>query len=380
LRVFAIVLLLLLDFMRVLVIGGSQFNGFALVAELVRRGHQVTVLNRGQTQANFPPGVRQLIADRTDRPAMQAALGEAEFDCVQDMCAYHPQDVELVVELLAGRTRHYIFASSTAIYAASNILPITEDHPVETGPAQIEYGLHKILCEQVLLEAHRSTGFPATIAAFSMVFGPRNIIPDREQRMLERILTGRPVLIPGDGTTLLQVGHVGDQARALEAMMCQPQTIGQRYNLSGSQYITDEGYVDAFAEVLGREANKVFIAPDWMDALWDGQVAIDPTAQTSAVRIDIRSSEEARSRRASTAVRYKLATIIQRLAPNIHRWNHNVFFGIDKLRRDVGFEPEFSLVDMIAEVRDWMEAESIRNDFDWTLEDQILELVSREAR
>jgi len=365
--------------MRVLVIGGSQFNGFALVSELVRCGHEVTVLNRGKTQASLPSVVHRLTADRTDKQQMQAALGDAEFDCVQDMCAYHPPDVEMMVELLSGRTQHYIFASSTAIYAAANILPIHETHPVETGEAQIEYGLHKILCEEILFEAYQSGGFPATSAVFSMVFGPRNIIADREQRMIYRILNERPVLIPGDGTALLQVGHVGDQARALEAMMCQPQTLGQRYNLTGHQYCSYEGYVDAFAQVLGREPNKVFIPADLMDGLWDGTIEADPAAQTSAVKIDIRSSESARNRPALVATRFKLATLIQRLAPNIHRWNRSVIFGIDKLRRDTGFEPEFGLADMVAEVHEWMEAESVSTEFDWTLEDQIVELVKREA-
>ncbi len=55
--------------MKVLVVGGSQFNGFALVQELVRRGHDVTVVNRGRTDAPFPDGVRRLTADRTDRDA-----------------------------------------------------------------------------------------------------------------------------------------------------------------------------------------------------------------------------------------------------------------------------------------------------------------------
>ena len=358
--------------MKVLVIGGSQFNGFALVVELVRGGHEVTVLNRGQTQAQFPDGVRRLTADRTDLAAMQAALGDAEFDCVQDMCAYHPEDVEMMVKLLAGRTGHYIFASSTVIYAASSILPITEQHPLELGETQIEYGAHKILCEQVLLKAYETDGFPATIAAFSMVFGPRNIIPDREQRMIARIQSGRPVLLPGDGTTLLQVGHVGDQSRALAAMMCQPQTLGQRYNLTGHQYCSDEGYVDAFAEALGREANKVFIPAELMDGLWDGAVPLDPAAQASAVNIDIRSTSQ---RSVAVATRFKLANITQRLAPNIHRWNRNVIFGIDKLRRDVGFEPRVELGEMIAEVHEWQQAESVSHDFDWTMEDQILKLV-----
>ena len=34
------------DSKRVLVMGGTQFNGLALVHELVRSGHDVTILNR----------------------------------------------------------------------------------------------------------------------------------------------------------------------------------------------------------------------------------------------------------------------------------------------------------------------------------------------
>ena len=36
--------------MRVLVMGGTQFNGLALVHELARQGHDVTVCNRGRTE------------------------------------------------------------------------------------------------------------------------------------------------------------------------------------------------------------------------------------------------------------------------------------------------------------------------------------------
>ena len=43
--------------MKVLVLGGTQFNGLALVHELVRAGHDVTVLNRGKTAAALPDGV-----------------------------------------------------------------------------------------------------------------------------------------------------------------------------------------------------------------------------------------------------------------------------------------------------------------------------------
>ena len=217
--------------MKVLVMGGTQFNGLALVRELMRTGHDVTILNRGQTDAPLPRGVKRLYADRTDHDAMRQVLGGQEFDCIHDVSAYRPEDVQLMVELFRGRVGHYIFASSTVIYEPSNVLPITEDFPLDRSPNQIEYGMNKILCEDYLVEQYREHGFPMTIAAFSMVFGPRNIIPDREQRMFMRILKGRKVMIPGDGTTLGQVGHVDDQARALRLLMANPKALGRRYNI-----------------------------------------------------------------------------------------------------------------------------------------------------
>ncbi|NIR38061.1 MAG: NAD-dependent epimerase/dehydratase family protein, partial [Actinobacteria bacterium] len=89
------------------------------------------------------------------------------------MTAYHPGDVALMVELLRDAVGHYVFASSTVTYAASETLPITETHPDDRSERQNEYGLHKLLCEDILRAAHADHGFPATSVPFSMVFGPR---------------------------------------------------------------------------------------------------------------------------------------------------------------------------------------------------------------
>ncbi|MEC9202364.1 MAG: NAD-dependent epimerase/dehydratase family protein, partial [Actinomycetota bacterium] len=161
--------------LRVLVMGGTQFNGLALVHELARRGHEVTILNRGVTEAPLPDGIKRLKADRSDHDQVREILSHQRFDVVVDMTAYHPRDVALMVEILDGRVDHYVFASSTVIYSATERLPIREDHPEERGDDQIEYGMHKLLCEDLLTEAHSERGFPATTVAFAMVYGPRNI-------------------------------------------------------------------------------------------------------------------------------------------------------------------------------------------------------------
>jgi nucleoside-diphosphate-sugar epimerase len=361
---------------KVLVLGGTQFNGLALVRELVKSGHDVTILNRGKTAAALPRDVRRLVADRTDPDSMRAALGHEEWDCVQDMTAYRPEDAAFMLEQLRGRTGHYVFVSSTVIYAASDLLPIHEDFPVDRSPRQNEYGRNKLLCEDLLVRAHLEHGFPATTVALSMGFGPNNILPDREQRMFVRLLEGREILIPGDGSTLAQVGHVDDQARALRMLMGNARTFGRRYNLTGGDCFTAEGYVDVFARSVGAPPKKVFIPAPLMDDLFDGRVTA--RAAPLQAKIDIRSSER-QSEIART--QFLLSMLVQRIAPHLHRWNRSVIFGVERLRKDVGWEPEIPFPAAVAQTFDWFQTERVAEklSFDFTFEDAILRLVKERA-
>ena len=358
--------------MNVLVMGGTQFNGLALVHELVAHGHDVTILNRGLSPASVPAAVKRLTADRTDTAAMRKVLGGLEFDCIHDVSAYRPEDVELMLELFRDRTGHYIFVSSTVIYAASALLPIGEDHPLDRSERQNEYGLNKIAAEDLLLREHRERGFPASVVALSMVFGPNNILPDREQRMFARLLQGRPILIPGDGTTIAQVGFVDDQARAMRMLMGVPETFGRRYNLTGGDYFSAEGYVDLFAATLGVEAHKVFLPAPLMDDVFTGRQAIQPVAIQS--RADTRTRAAPNPRALN---QFLCSMLVQRIAPHIHHWNRNVVFAIDRLREDVGWTPEVAFPEAVSRTWEWYKGEGLdrSQEFDFSFEDALLERV-----
>ena len=358
--------------MDVLVMGGTQFNGLALVRELAKHGHRVAVLNRGKTSAELPLGVERLRADRTDAAALRAALGSRDFDVVHDVNAYRPEDVRQMVELLRGRVGHYVFVSSTVIYAPRDVLPIREDHPLDRSPRQNEYGRLKIECEDLLVREHRERGFPATTVALSMVLGPNNILPDREQRMFARLLAGRPIPIPGDGTSLAQVGHVEDQARALRMLMANPRTFGRRYNLTGADCFSAEGYVDTFAAVVGVEPQKVFVPAGLMDDLYAGRASLAP-GEVQA-KIDIRSTE---SPDQIQRQRFLLSFLVQRLAPHLHRWNRSVVFSTSRLREDVGWKPEYGFESAVEQTYAWFRRERLHETmrFDWAWEDQLLRLV-----
>ncbi len=330
--------------MRILVMGGTRFNGLHLVYELLKHGHDVTILNRGITEATVPKNVKRLYADRKDPQQLDTALKNLEFDVIFDISAYVLEDVQNLTDIMIGRTGHYIFASSTVVYAENNILPITEDYAVDPGPKQSDYGKNKLICEDFLTKLYMRGHFPMTIARFSMVFGPHNNLINREQRMFVRLLKNRKILVPGRGTTLSQVGHVDDEARALRMMARNPNTFGETYNVTGKDYFSDEGYVDACAKATGIVPDKLFIPSDVMEQM----------------PMEIRQ------------------TLIQRLAPYIHRWDHSTLFSMTKLKEHIGYEPEYTFQSAVEQTYKWFVDNDIENqrDYDFSDEDRIIEQIS----
>ena len=360
--------------MKVLVMGGTRFNGLALVRELAEHGHEVTTFNRGVTDASLPRSVRRLYGDRTDASALLETMKKEDFDVVQDISGYTVADVQPLFDAFKGRIGHYIFAGSTVVYADTDVLPIRETSAIDLGPKQGDYGKNKIAVERWLFSEHRANGFPATVMSFSMVFGPNNG-QEREQRMFTRLREGRPVLIPGDGTAIGQIGHVEDEATALRMAMMNPNTFGKRYNVTGKDCYTDEGYVDVFADIVGVTPEKVFIPAQLMDDMWDDKFHLERSAPTAARPAG--STGPAANPNAAASNITLMNSIIQRLNPQLHRWNKNVFFSIDAMREDFGFTPRFTFRTAVEQTYDWYlrEGKDKTNRYDWSFEDQLLEKV-----
>ena len=362
--------------MRVLVMGGSLFNGRSLVHEMVAAGHHTTVCNRGRTPAQYPEGVHVVLADRTDHHALRGALTGQDFDAVVDMTAYHPADVEVMIDLFTDRVGHYIFISSTVTYATGTPCPIAEDAPDDRSDDQNEYGLHKLLCEDVIVDAHRERGFPGTTVMLSMVFGPHNALPDREQRMFTRMRRGRPILVPGDGSTRGIVGHVDDQSRALVALLGVETSMGRRFNCTGDDPHTDRRYIDVFADVVGVEVEPIPIPPPLMDDLWDERVSVSrPSGPRSAM--DVRPTADAAVRVTPHAHRFQLGNITQRLQPNLHRWDTDVVFSVEALKAVTGWAPRFDFDGAVEDTYRWWIGSGMADerDYDFGWEDEILARV-----
>ena len=237
--------------MRTLVIGGTEFISLHLVRSLRARGHEVVVYNRGRRPERLPAGVRTIVGDRKDHAGLRERLKGERFDGVLDI-TYAPtlgEDVAALLDALEGQP-HLIFVSTGRVYDHALPIPYSEDTP-KRFYYWGEYARHKIDAEDVLLERHRRDGWPVTIVRPTHVMGPLNTRKN-EAFFMDRIWRGRPVLVPGHGGWLRQFGHVEDLAEAMAALLGDSRAHGQAYNVMGEEIITQVGFVELIAEVMGR--------------------------------------------------------------------------------------------------------------------------------
>jgi 2'-hydroxyisoflavone reductase len=194
--------------MHILVLGGTQFLGRAVVEASLQRGHVVTMFNRGQTRPELFPGVEKLRGDR------DGDLGELEgrrFDAVVDTSGYVPRVVGATLDALDD-IGHYTFVSSVSVYADLSS-PADEDAAVaelseETEEFRSEaYGALKALCEDVVRQRHPDAFIPRP----GLIVGPWDPT-GRFTYWPERLADGGRVLAPAPADAPAQVIDVRDLA------------------------------------------------------------------------------------------------------------------------------------------------------------------------
>ncbi len=241
--------------MRVLVVGGTEFISLHLVRALLRDRHEVVVLNRGRHPGRVPAGVKTIVADRKDHAALGRVLAGERFDGLVDI-TYAPttgDDVRALLAALGGRAGHAIFVSTGRVHDHALPIPYHEDTPRNLYWG--EYAKNKIEGE----DAYLGSGLPASVVRPTHVFGPLNT-RNNETFFFDRLVRGRPVLVPGPGGWLRQFGHVEDLADAMAAMLGDRRAFGRAYNVSGEESITQVGFVELIAEVIERPASLVHVA------------------------------------------------------------------------------------------------------------------------
>ena len=206
--------------MKLLILGGGVFLGAATLDAATRRGHAVTVFNRGRSRTAWPDGVEAIEGDRT---ANLERLAGRRWDAVIDTCGYVPTDVRASAQALR-ESGCYLFVSSISVYAKTDHAPLRETDALASAAGiapddrNLEhYGAQKAACEA---EVSAVFGERALLIRPGLIVGPG----DRTGRFSHwpwRAAGGGTMLVPdvadGEPLQFIDVRDLGDwMVRALE--------------------------------------------------------------------------------------------------------------------------------------------------------------------
>ncbi len=223
---------------RILITGGAGLIGSHIADLAVAEGaRQITVIDnftRGRksnlSQALASGLVNIVEGDIRDMRLLSELMRDTDIVFHQaairiTQCADEPR---LAVDVLATGTfnvleaavaagvKKVVAASSASVYGLADRFPTTElDHPYNN---QTLYGAAKLFNEGLLRSFHDMYGLNYVALRYFNVYGPRmdihGVYTEVLIRWMERIASGKPPMIFGNGLQTMDWVHVEDIARA----------------------------------------------------------------------------------------------------------------------------------------------------------------------
>jgi UDP-glucose 4-epimerase len=236
--------------MTILVTGGAGFVGSSLVAELVRRGVRVLVLDDLFTGkvANLPASDRVEFTEGSVCDEALVGRCVARADLVFHLAARNiiistkepRQDYATNIGgtlnvLLAARERgtKVVYTSSTSVYGNPRYLPINEDDGLNLLSP---YATSKLAGENYCLSFFETYGLPTTAVRYSNIYGPRQS-PDNPYcgviaKFFESVAAGKPPMVHGDGEQTRDFTYVDDAVEATITAGLSARSEGRVYNVA----------------------------------------------------------------------------------------------------------------------------------------------------
>ena len=249
--------------MRTVVIGGTGHIGTYLVPALVRLGHEVTVLSRGEhSPYQSDSAWRKVEQVQVDRQAEDAAgtfgqrVADLRPDVVIDLICFTEDSARQLVEAVEGKIQHLLHCGTIWVHGPSMTVPTREDAPRKPFG---DYGVQKAAIEAYLLGKARRDGLPATIVHPGHICGPGwtpvNPAGNFDLGVFEKLAHGHDVLLPNLGLETLNPVHAADVAGVfLAAIASRSTAIGESFHAVAETAVTLRGYAYAVADWFGQEA------------------------------------------------------------------------------------------------------------------------------
>jgi len=153
------------------------------------------------------------------------------------------QGTDNVLSLCVKFKKKVLVASTSEVYGKHLHAPLVETDNIIYGPSskfRWSYAASKLMDEFTALAHHRTNGLEVIIARLFNTVGPRQtgaygmVIP----RFVQQALAGEPLTVYGDGSQTRTFTYVKDVVCALMSLMASRETVGEVFNVGGTEEIS----------------------------------------------------------------------------------------------------------------------------------------------
>ena len=268
--------------MKSLVLGGNGFIGTHLVDGLLEEGWPVRIYDRSTNRFRATPRSAEYVEGELGNHGLirEAVEGmEVVFhfvsttipktsndDPIYDVRSNLVDALQLLESCVEAGVRKVVFASSGGtVYGRPRKVPVTENHP--TDPIT-SYGIVKLAVEKYLGLFEHLHGLDHAALRISNPYGPYQD-PDGQQGVvpvfLNRLRTGQPVTIWGDGSVVRDYLYVSDLVEALK-LAAQTGTRQRIFNVGSGRGTSLNELVAIIAEVTGERPAVEYVPGRALDA------------------------------------------------------------------------------------------------------------------
>lgn len=269
--------------MRTVIIGATGHIGSWLVPRLVRDGHEVIAVSRGERRPYYDASewrsVERVTLDRAvaERDgSFGRAIATLKGDAVVDLICFTRESASLLVDALRGRVGVFVHCGTLWVHGVPRVRPYDETTPREPVG---EYGIRKAEIERFLLDA-ATGGFPSVVLHPGHITGPGwppiNPAGHLDTRVFDALSRGEPVALPDGGSATLQHVHADDVAQAFARALAHPErAIGEAFHVAAAEPVTMRAYAAAAAAWFGQEARLEFLPwGEWRRTVSERDAAI----------------------------------------------------------------------------------------------------------
>jgi UDP-glucose 4-epimerase len=264
--------------MRYLITGGAGFIGSHLAEKLLRKGHNVTIIDdlstgsirniehlKGKTGFLYVidtilnrPLLAELVDDCDILFHLAAAVGvklivESPVRTIET----NIKGTEAVLECANKKKKKVLLTSTSEVYGKANKVPFAEDDDLVLGPTakgRWSYACSKAIDEFLALAYWKEKKLPVVIARLFNTVGPRQtgrygmVLPT----FIRQALLRHPITVYGDGTQSRCFTHVDDTVGALMQLAQHPDAVGQVFNIGNNEEVT----IAELARLVQRMTNS----------------------------------------------------------------------------------------------------------------------------